>query len=112
MALAAGQLRHRLRLQQATTTKDAAGTPVTSWTDIARIWARRTNLLRETAETIASGAEVARQTVRFDLRPRAIDTTMRLIDDAGVIFDIHSIALTNDRSALTVLASSLGETAP
>lgn len=112
MTLAAGELRHRLRLQVATTTKDAMGTPVQAWVDVAPLWAKRTNLLKDTAEAVLSGAEVARQTVRFDMRPRAIDPTMRLVDAAGVVFDIRSIGLSNDRSELAVIATSNGEIAP
>lgn len=112
MTLAAGELRHRVRLQAATATRDAMGTPVQAWADVATVWAKRTNLLKDTAEAVLSGAEVARQTVRFDLRPRALDTTMRLVDSAGVVFDIRSVGLSNDRSELAVIATSNGETLP
>lgn len=111
MTLAAGQLRHRLRLQEAAVTQDAVGGVVSTWNTIATVWAKRTNLLRATAEAVTAGAEVAQQTVRFDVRPRSIDTRMRMVDTDDVVFNIRSVALSNDRSELAIIATSNGETA-
>lgn len=36
----AGQRRHRLLLQQPTRTQNALGEPITTWTDVATVWAQ------------------------------------------------------------------------
>lgn len=109
MTVPIGDMQTPLRLQAFTTTKNAIGEPVKAWADVATIWAKRTNQISATAEAVVSGAEVAQQTVRFDIHPRAVDATMRLVDRAGVIYNIRSFALSNDRSELAVIATSTGE---
>ena len=38
-AISAGQLNHRIRIQQPTTVKDALGAPTQVWADVATVWA-------------------------------------------------------------------------
>lgn len=38
MTTSSGRLRHRVTIQRATETADAAGQPIPSWTDLATVW--------------------------------------------------------------------------
>lgn len=38
-AIGSGQLKHRVRIQQPATVKDALGAPTQSWVDVANVWA-------------------------------------------------------------------------
>lgn len=111
--LRAGDLRHRLQFQAKVSVVDpeysGEGTP--TWQNIGSpVRARRTNTLRDTAEAVASGTEVAFNQVRFDLRPRAIDASWRAVgvggDHDGIIYDIRSVGISNDRSEMGIIAVS------
>lgn len=111
MSLPAGDLRHRIKIQRQEQPTDPeyggpAGPPV--WVDVATVRARRTNMLRAAAETVASGGVVAPVQVRFDLRPRQVDPAMRLVgvggDHDGVVYDIQNVGIANDRSEMAILA--------
>ncbi len=113
MALNAGDMNHRLRIERLEQATDPdyggpLGDPV--WTAVATVWAKRTNTLRATAEAIASGTVVAPVQVRFDMRPRALDAAMRLVgvkgDHDGVIYDIQNVGISNDRSEMAVMCTS------
>lgn len=78
----AGRLNRRITLQSRTTTQDAAGQPVETWSDVANIWAdiRNPSGLSFASETIKAGVEAS--TVRLSVRTRYredIDPGMRLV---------------------------------
>lgn len=110
MSLAAGDLRHRITIQQPITTRDEFGSSQQSWVDVVTVWAKRTNTLRATAEAVAAGTTVAPVQVRFDIRPRSVDPSWRLVgvggDHAGVIYDIENVGTSNDRSETAIVATS------
>lgn len=113
MSLAAGEMVHRLRVEQLVQAIDPEyGGPVGNpeWTLVAEVWAKRTNMLRATAEAVASGTTIAPVQVRFDMRPRSLTAAMRLVgvkgDHDGVIYDIQNIGISNDRSEMAVLCTS------
>lgn len=114
MSLAAGDLRHRITIQRPITTQDEYGSAQQVWIDVITVWAKRTNTLRASAEAVAAGTTIAPVQVRFDIRPRAVDPSWRLVgvggDHAGVIYDIKNVGTSNDRSETAILATS--ETIP
>ena len=113
MSLPAGEMRHRLRIESLVQATDPDyGGPVgdPEWTPTATVWARRKNTLRATAEAVASGMTVAPVQVQWDMRPRALDESMRLVgvggDHDGVVYDIKNVGISNDRSEMAVLCTS------
>jgi len=113
MSLAAGDLRHRIKIQALVQATDPDyGGPVgdPTWTDVATVWAKRTNILRAAAEAVSSGTIIAPVQVRFDLRPRKVDASMRLVgvggDHDGVIYDIKNVGISNDRSEMAIIATA------
>ena len=67
------------------------------------MWAKATNNLAATTEAVAAGAERYREQVRFDIRPRDVDPQWRIVF-RGRAFDIKSIAPSNDRSEIAIIA--------
>lgn len=59
MPIPAGDLRQRITLQEQSTDIDGAGQPIDTWTDVATVWAKRTNTLRATMEAVAQGVDVS-----------------------------------------------------
>jgi len=106
MPLLDGELHHRIRIDAPITAPDRYGQmDTTGWTAVTHAWTKRTNPLSATAEALAGGAEHDRQVVRFDLRPRPLQPDWRIVEVAsGQVFDIKTIAISNDRSELAVLA--------
>ncbi len=74
----AGDLRHRVTIQQLTTTRDAEGVTTETWTNVATVWAAVEPLQgREYFQAQAVNAEV---TTRVRIRYRAgIVPTMRIL---------------------------------
>lgn len=104
MALNAGELNHRIRLERQVTQRNDFGETVgVGWELVAIVWAKLTNNLSATSEAVASGAESYREQVRFDIRPRAIDPAWRIVC-RGRIYDIKSAGTSNDGSETAVIA--------
>ena len=107
--IGAGQLNHRVRIQQPSVVKDALGAPTQTWTDVATVWADIQPISgRETRMADRIAAEVSHQiTVRY--RPAFGDpqsvAQMRLLHRDRV-FAIHA-ALNVDEAdvAVTLLAT-------
>ena len=72
--IGAGQLKHRVRIQQPSVTKDALGAPTQAWVDLATVWADIQPLSgREARIADRIAAEVSHQiTVRY--RPELDDS--------------------------------------
>lgn len=113
MSLAAGEMRHRLRIEALVQEEDPdyggpIGDPI--WTPVTTVWARRKNTLRATTEAVASGTTVAPVQVQWDMRPRALDPSMRLVgvggDHDGVVYDIKNVGISNDRSEMAVICTA------
>lgn len=107
--ISAGQLNHRVRIQQPTTVKDALGAPTQLWVDVATVWADIQPLSgREARIADRVAAEVTHQiTVRYrsDLDDPQAVVRMRVLF-RGRIFSIHA-ALNDDEAnvAIILLAS-------
>lgn len=74
------------------------------WVRVVEVWARLTNQLSATAEAVASGADSYREQVRWDILPREIDPSWRIIDRMGRIYDIKSAGTSNDGSETAIIA--------
>ncbi|MHC5150420.1 phage head closure protein [Stenotrophomonas rhizophila] len=106
MTLQDGDLQHRIRFEQETTTRDPLGGPGKPvWAEVVSVWAKATNNLAATTEAVAAGADHYREQVRFDIRPRQVDPQWRIVF-RGRYFDIKSVAPSNDRSELAIIAIS------
>lgn len=108
-SVSAGQLKHRVRIQQPTITKDALGAPTRAWSDVASVWAEIAPISgREARFADRIDSEVSHQiTVRYRsifADPRAV-ATMRVLF-RGRVFAIHA-ALNEDEAkvAVTLLAT-------
>ncbi|HAU79620.1 MAG TPA: hypothetical protein DCW96_02950 [Stenotrophomonas sp.] len=104
MSLQDGELTSRIRFERKVTERDPLGGDVASrWETVASVWAKTTNNLAATTELIAAGADRYREQVRFDLRLRTVEPAWRIVF-RGKVFDIKSIAPSNDRSELAIIA--------
>ena len=73
MSIAAGDLRHRVLIQQQVTTRDEDGVQTTSWLDVATVWASVEPL--SAREFIQSGQTQAAVTARITIRYPPASTT-------------------------------------
>ncbi|MCY1460322.1 Phage head-tail joining protein [compost metagenome] len=104
MTLQDGDLQHRIRFERKVIARDPlGGDGVVTWELAADAWAQATNNLGATTEAVAAGAERYREQVRFDIRPRQVEPGWRIVH-RGRNFDIKSIALSNDRSEVAIIA--------
>lgn len=104
MTLQDGDLQHRIRFERKSVQRDPLGGPDKAvWTEVASVWAKATNNLAATTEAVAAGAERYREQVRIDIRPRDVDPQWRIVF-RGRSFDIKSIAPSNDRSEIAIIA--------
>jgi SPP1 family predicted phage head-tail adaptor len=103
--LSAGQLNHRIRIQQPTTVKDSLGAPTQVWTDVATVWADIQPLSgREARIADRVSAELTHQiTVRHcpDLDDPQAVSRMRVLF-RGRTFSIHA-ALNDDEANVSVI---------
>lgn len=112
MSIAAGELRWRLRIERPVSVEDPdyGGSGGTQWVEVAVVRARRRNTLRASAEAVAAGGTVAPEQVQWDMRPRQMSETWRLVgvggSHDGVIYDVKNFGLSNDRSELAVITVS------
>lgn len=86
----AGELRHRITVQESIAVQDETGQPIETWQDIATIWAKIEDL--NGREYLAAKQVPANEvTTRITIRWRdGIKPTMRVITEQR-IFDIQSI---------------------
>lgn len=85
----AGELRHKVTLQQMSTTRDSFGAVVETWADVATVWAAI-----EPAggrETLAGQEVTAEVTHRVRIRYRADVTPEMRANFQGRVFDIQAV---------------------
>ncbi len=91
----AGQLRHKIKIQQKTTTKDSEGIPFETWTDFAAVWAAIEPL--QGREFFSAQAVNAQVTTRIRIRYQAgISPTMR-VSYGTRVFDIQAVIDVEER---------------
>ncbi|MBA4543852.1 phage head closure protein [Thermoactinomyces daqus] len=81
-------LRHRITIQQKTTTRDAEGNVRESWNDVATVWAAFEPMTSRWREFLQAAAINAESFVRFRIRYRSDVTSAMRILYAGRQFDI------------------------
>ncbi|RRU23580.1 phage head closure protein [Stenotrophomonas sp. 278] len=87
--VAAGELRHRVRIQEQVTARDSDGVSQTSWVDVATVWASVEPL--SAREFIQSGQGQSAVTARVTIRHRAgLLPTMRLVH-RGLVYNIAGL---------------------
>lgn len=85
-----GRLNHRITIEVATETKDAAGQPVASWSTFATVWADRRDV--KGGERFASSQNIAERAATFRIRWRGdVNEKMRVLDE-GATYEIVGIA--------------------
>ena len=89
MSIGAGDLRHRVLIQQQVTTRDDDGVSHTTWVDVATVWAAVEPL--SAREFIQSGQTQAAVTARITIRYRAgLQASMRILH-RGQVFNIAGL---------------------
>ena len=85
-ALAAGRLRHRLRIESPTLTQDpTTGTTVTTWAEVASVFAAIEPLSAK--DYIAAQTLHSKVSARLVIRYRSgLNTAMRLVSSDGTIY--------------------------
>lgn len=104
----AGKLRHRLRLQEFTSTRDSEGVLVEGWEEVDTVWASI-----EPASVrafIAAGANQSQVTGQVVIRYRAgVKASMRFVHDAkSAIYNIEGVLADKD-SGLEYLTLPVSE---
>lgn len=89
MSIGAGDLRHRVLIQQQVTTRDDDGVSHTTWVDVAAVWASVEPL--SAREFIQSGQTQAAVTARITIRYRAgLQASMRILH-RGQVYNIAGL---------------------
>lgn len=108
--MAAGKLDRKIRLERATTTRDALGAPVQSWTTLAIVWAAYEPL--RDSERYAADQVGATATARFRIRHSATVADLGPLDRLvfeGRTYDIHAVKEVQRRKGLEITAAARGE---
>ena len=109
MTLSAGTLRKRITLQQQSPSVDTYGQQVSSWTDVATVWASIEPSVGR--ELMAAQAVSLEQPTTITIRwqplfasPKAV-AAMRVVYN-GRIFNLHSVENEAERNVLLTLVAS------
>lgn len=87
--ISAGKLNQRINIEQHTTTQDAVGQPVESWTLVAAVWA--SVRFPSGLSAIKGDADVSTVKASFRIRYMAVvDSGMRIAYD-GLNYDIRAV---------------------
>ena len=90
MSLSAGRLRHRVTIQQSTTTSDGAGGSPKTWGDVVTVWAEV--LPVNGGETFRHGIQNATQFYRVTIRMRTGITPANRLVWNGTPLNIRTCA--------------------
>lgn len=102
----AGELRHRVTIQQATTTRDGFGAEVEAWSTLATVWAKIETV--SGAETIGP-EQVATATLTHQVTVRSRDDlkpTMQVIWNART-FTIRAVVADNANKQIMLLCDEV-----
>jgi len=105
MSIAAGRLTTPIVIQQQTTTTDAIGQPLLTWTDFALVWSNVKHL--SGSEAIKAGAVTS--VVQASMRVRqlaGITAGMRVVA-GGVVYEIRAVLPDLQRREYTDLVMEL-----
>ena len=103
----AGRLRHRVTIQHKVTTKDEYGSTITTWEDLATVWADV--LPVKGRELIAAETAAAVTTVKFVIRYRAdVTATDMRIQFRGLTYNITAVLNEGTRDREMTLVTDEG----
>jgi len=87
-----GEFDRRINIQSKTTGQDATyGTETVSWSTLATVWAKVSDLVPSKSESVRQGLTMGRNQTRIRFRYRSdVDSSMRITfpDDAGRVLQI------------------------
>jgi SPP1 family predicted phage head-tail adaptor len=83
-----GDLNRRIVIEQPTTTKADDGQEIPSWSTLSEVWAKVS--FEKGGEAMEADQLVARRIIKFWIRYREVDETMRILFDGGY-FNIRHI---------------------
>ena len=96
-----GRLDRKIIIQQQTTTKNAYGETIISWSDLTPMWAE---VKQQSAREAWEAGKVSEIEMMFRIRYRSdIDNTMRIVYD-GVNYDITGVRELGRRDGLEIQA--------
>lgn len=102
----AGDLRKRVKIQQRGTTQDSFGQQITTWTDVAEVWASIEPMSGRELMAAAAVQSETTHTVVIRYRP-GIVPAMR-INYGGRLFNIGAVIDENERHRMLTLICSEG----
>lgn len=86
-----GTLDRRVTIQQSTSTQDAYGQPIESWSTFVTVWAKKMDV--RARERFTSDTELATRTSTFRIYwLDGVDEKMRIVDEDSTVYDIQGIA--------------------
>lgn len=101
----AGELRHRVTIQQATTSRDEFGAEVQTWADVATVWAKVETTAGD--ETIDAARASASLTHTITIRNRTgLLPTQRVLWGERVL-EIGSVVADNVGREMTLVCSEI-----
>lgn len=101
----AGDLDQRIRIERPDMVEDEGGGRETGWAEVATVWARAWPVGGQ--ERAAAAKVEASTMVRFKVRRRALDTTMRVIWQ-GKAHNIRAIADAGSREPFLIIDAESG----
>ncbi len=85
-----GELDRRILIKTSTEAPDGAGQPVKTWTTLATVWAKRSDVKGQ--ERFAAQQRLATRTTTYRIRWRSgLDETLRVVD-VGVTYEVTGVA--------------------
>ena len=106
MSVFAGQLQHRVTLQQRATTLDAAGQQALTWSDVATVWADIRYVSGLEAVKSDAPVSVSRASIRIRWRS-GVTAAMRVLYGSRV-FDINAVLPDDGDATYLELACETG----
>lgn len=108
--MAAGSLDRRVTIQRATTMKDALGTAIPAWSDLATVWAQR--VPQRAIETWKAGGTAATREVmwriRWSTQVADVGATDRLVYK-GTVMEISGTEEIGRREGIEIITVDSGE---
>jgi SPP1 family predicted phage head-tail adaptor len=95
------RLNQRVKLQSRSATKDGAGQPVETWSDVVTVWASVSDLTGR--EFLAASAERAAVTTRIIIRKRTGVTAAMRVLHGTVVYDIDAVLDDGNNRTLQLL---------
>lgn len=95
-----GSMDRRIKLQRATINRDANSSAVTTWADLASVWANKAD--QGGREFRAAGALLSETTTVFRIRYFSGLTSADRVEYGGIKYDILSIGEIGRRDGMTL----------